>query len=384
MSTQTLVSTTLAGVFASVVENGITFPLEYLKVRQQLAVKPPGHPAARFAIPQFTQVMYQGFTPFVVGNALKTVLRFNVFNYTTQLLEDQNSNGRPSAPTVVVAGMFTGLAETLFVVPFESVKTTMIEASSVGKGIATGALPPLGAKGTQLVLGQDAPPNAHVPHVPKIPKARNLNHDEFVAGEIAHKKEATRPPAGASVGAGSSQRRVRPPPSAPSSASRGPGGLELIEGPQSTIRTVYTMYQARGLRAFVQGFNPTVIRQVTNSMLRFTAWNSWTQVVSVDGEDRMSIFQLLAGSAVVSGIEAVFTQPIDVIKTRMQAANGIKLYGNSLVCAYRVFVEEGYKQLWAGLGLRWVRKWVSGGLVWFVYETSFNQLDKSMRQHPFK
>lgn len=379
MSTQTLVSTTLAGVFASVVENGVTYPLEYLKVRQQLAVKPPGHPAARFAIPQFTHVMYQGFAPFVMGNALRTVLRFNVFNYTTQLLEDKNSNDRPSAPTVVVAGMFTGLAETLFVVPFESIKTTMIEASSVGKGAATGALPPLGANGTQLVLGQDAPPNAHVPHIPKIPKAQNVENDAFVAGEIAEKRKSggkpSHPP----------PRRVRPPPSAaPPSAPKGPGGLEFIEGPQSTIRTVYTMYKSRGLRAFVQGFNPTVIRQVTNSMLRFTAWNAWTQVVSVDGEDRMSIFQLLAGSAVVSGIEAVITQPIDVIKTRLQAANGIKLYGNSLVCAYRVFVEEGYKQLWSGLGLRWVRKWVSGGVVWFVYETSFNQLDKSMRQHPFK
>lgn len=347
-----LITTTLAGIVASVTESTATYPLEYLKTRQQLAVRPLQLVASgqlpQFSIPKITSVLYQGWSPFVVGNLLKTWIRFNTFNAATKFMSTDSrtgqTTGRATAPVVIASGVATGIAETLVVVPFESIKTTMIEASSLGTGAATGAMLPLGAPNTRLNQ-----PSAPEPAIQPAPQSNAIKQ----------------------------VRPIRPvrPASDPT--------LVPISTPQGMIRTLRDMYRHRGLRAFVQGANPTVFRQVANSAVRFTAWNSWMQLVALDGENNMSWFNVLVGSGVASAVESVATQPLDVVKSRMQTANGVKLYGNSLVCAYRIFAEEGWQQLWAGLAPRWVRKWVSGGILWAMYELSTKQIDRMMREMPF-
>ena len=57
------------------------------------------------------------------------------------------------------------------------------------------------------------------------------------------------------------------------------------------------------------------------------------------------------------------TQPLDVIKTRMQSLEARKVYKNSFVCAARIFRDEGLLTFWSGALPRLARLIMSGGIV---------------------
>ena len=57
------------------------------------------------------------------------------------------------------------------------------------------------------------------------------------------------------------------------------------------------------------------------------------------------------------------TQPLDVIKTRMQSIEAKKDYKNSFVCAARIFRDEGVFTFWSGALPRLARLILSGGIV---------------------
>ena len=57
------------------------------------------------------------------------------------------------------------------------------------------------------------------------------------------------------------------------------------------------------------------------------------------------------------------TQPLDVIKTRMQSLEARKEYKNSFACAARIFRDEGVLTFWSGAVPRLARLILSGGIV---------------------
>lgn len=68
--------------------------------------------------------------------------------------------------------------------------------------------------------------------------------------------------------------------------------------------------------------------------------------------------------------------PLDTIKTRMQSIEARKEYKNSLVCATRIFKEEGVLTFWSGAVPRLARLILSGGIVFTMYEKSMEFMDK--------
>ena len=177
---ETLVSTALAGLTASLAEAYITYPLEYLKVREQIAIRPLGTEAS-FRIPHMSSVFYKGSSALAAGNAAKTLIRFRVYNWATKFMT-QDSGKHPSsvarAPQIVVAGLLTGIVESMVIVPFESIKTTMIESSALGKGYAVGSLPVPGAPGTKAAQ----PPSKSSPK--KIRPATGTAHPRRIRPQV--------------------------------------------------------------------------------------------------------------------------------------------------------------------------------------------------------
>ena len=57
------------------------------------------------------------------------------------------------------------------------------------------------------------------------------------------------------------------------------------------------------------------------------------------------------------------TQPLDVIKTRMQSLEAKRDYKNSFICASRIFRDEGVLTFWSGAVPRLARLILSGGIV---------------------
>lgn len=341
---ETLFSTAAASVTASVVESCVTYPLEYLKVREQIAIRPLGM-AEKFKVPNYTSVFYKGSSALILGSAVKTMVRFRVYNWATKFMTE-SSSGKPSpiasAGQMAVAGILTGIAESVILVPFESIKTTMIESSALGKGYAEGSLPIPGSKGT----------------------------------EAAVKATPTPRPASSNTGP-KKARQIRP-----QVAIMPQNTLYKVSESQGFLRTAQKMYSDRGVRAFWQGFNPTIFRQIANSSLSFTTYTFLRQIFAPN-EETIGLTPLVALTGITGLVQALATQPIDVIKSRMQTTNGIKLYGNSLLCAYRIYSEEGVARLWAGVFPRWLRIWLSGGIMFVVYEQSNRHIQSLMKENPF-
>lgn len=134
---------------------------------------------------------------------------------------------------------------------------------------------------------------------------------------------------------------------------------------KSFYGNVRSMYAERGLRAFGQGFAPTIFRQLTYSTVQFTTYNAVKQAIHLNSNEPMpSYMALIAGF--VSGVAVVVaTQPIDFVKTRMQSINARAVYRSTPRTIYKVFIEEGFSTFWVGSLPRFF-KIVGGSAVTFT------------------
>ncbi|KAA8909247.1 hypothetical protein TRICI_004559 [Trichomonascus ciferrii] len=173
-------------------------------------------------------------------------------------------------------------------------------------------------------------------------------------------------------------RPIRPPAPSAKGVSQ-----ELKPGIESFSANVRDMYNTRGVRAFVQGFSPTLLRQVSNSVVRFTTYNFLKQAINPNSNEPLSSYLSFALGITAGAVEVVATQPIDVIKTRMQSSNARSLYRSSMMCSYKIFTEEGPTKLWTGMTPRFIKVSFSGGIVFTVYEITNKLVSHAMSENPF-
>lgn len=168
-------------------------------------------------------------------------------------------------------------------------------------------------------------------------------------------------------------QKVRPravrPPSAPIQLRPGQSIVPVIPI-DTTVKTFFgnikSMLQERGLRAFIQGFAPTLFRQVTYSSVQFTTYTAVKQAIHPNTNDPMPTHKwLLAGFASATAVVAA-TQPLDVIKTRMQSINSRVVYRSTPRTLYRIFIEEGVTTLWAGSVPRFSKIIVGSSITFMV------------------
>lgn len=303
-----------AGSAAAVFQTTVSYPFEFLKTGLQLHRSLPGAPVFNMMYP--LKVYFAGCSALNVGALFKTFVRFTTFEKACQLMRDPSlpATAALSGPRLLVAGTITGFMESLWIVPFENVKVAMIEnALFYSNGSQTIAKPAV----DKLSATSSTRPTFHK-SVPQL-----------TAREIALQKYAKNPP------------------------------LHFFP-------TIKEIYLTRGLRGFVQGTMPTIFRQVGNSAVRFTTYTTLKQLVSPN----KALNEYYAfGLGVVSSCAVVaLTQPIDVIKTRMQSKHRWTTYKNSLNCAYRIFVEEGFTKFWKGWTPRLFKVGLSGGVSFGIYQ----------------
>jgi solute carrier family 25 citrate transporter 1 len=125
------------------------------------------------------------------------------------------------------------------------------------------------------------------------------------------------------------------------------------------------IFREKGAKGFLQGFVPTTARQAANSAVRFWAYTSLRQVANmyVAPGERLGALSTFGIGAIAGGITVFATQPLDVVKTRMQSLEAKSAYRNSFVCGVSVFKHEGWRTLWSGALPRLARLTVSGGIV---------------------
>lgn len=113
-----------------------------------------------------------------------------------------------------------------------------------------------------------------------------------------------------------------------------------------------------------------MMRQGANSAVRFSTYSSLKAFVQGNarpGQQLPSSITFAIG-AIAGFITTYATQPLDVIKTRMQSLEARKQYKNSFHCAYITYRDDGLLRFWAGTTPRLMRLIVS--LVVFFLATS--------------
>jgi len=137
----------------------------------------------------------------------------------------------------------------------------------------------------------------------------------------------------------------------------------LVHGTMSIIRQ-------EGFFGIYRGLFPVMMRQGANSAVRFTTYSTLKQFVQGTARPGQQLpTGITFGIGAIAGLVTVYvTQPLDVIKTRMQSLNAGQHYRNSFHCGYRILTEEGLLRFWTGTTPRLARLIMSGGIVFTVYE----------------
>lgn len=324
----------IAGVAASVAQTTLTYPFEFAKTVSQLNRRVPDAkgkvPSPQ--LPHHFKSYFSGCGALNAGNALKSGSRFLVFNAASKFMA--TDNGKTSAPRLVIAGAMTGFVESLWIIPFENIKTTMIESTLILDAREKAAE-------TKMDPAKLAKPEGSKKLFHKSISSELANHPMVIA-----KRKWDKTPA------------------------------------SNFHQAVQEIYQTRGLRGFLQGTVPTLVRQCSNSAVRFGTYTWLRSLFSRGGE--MNHYLTFAVGVTSSVMVVAVTQPIDVVKTRMQSRETYYLYRNSFNCAYRIFVQEGVRAFWAGWVPRLLKVGTSGGVAFTVYQHVENQITRALKEKPFQ
>jgi solute carrier family 25 citrate transporter 1 len=130
---------------------------------------------------------------------------------------------------------------------------------------------------------------------------------------------------------------------------------------RSTTHAITLIFHEHGIRGILRGLVPTTAKQAANSAVRFTSYSTirdiWQRRLP-HGQKPDSIATFTIGG--LAGLITVYaTQPLDVIKTRMQSLQANLQYRNSLDATVKIVRNEGVLTLWSGAVPRLARLIVS-------------------------
>lgn len=359
---ESLLTAVASGCLAAAVASYVTFPLDFKKTRMQLNNKGL---MARFKVPDNKARSYEqlmtGSSALVLGNVVKSFARLTLYNWATNFMatDTHGDHKKTSPPRVVIAGAISGFIETMWIVPFERIKITMIQNSLLAH---EQTLVPVD------VTGQHG--HKHASTV--FQKQYVLPHAYYTADVVQQLKTG------------------KPARFTPQLSKVDQLKVAFNKHPALSLSgTVKQMYALHGVRAFTVGTMVTLTRQVATSLAWFNTYNATRHLLDphlLKQEDKnWFTFQLLAlqllALHVVSALAVVSTtQPLDVVKSAMQLKNGRAVYKDSLLAAYSIVSRRGFAALYAGLLPRFLKIAVHGGItavVYFQVEKGINVMDEA-------
>lgn len=328
-------STAMFGAaIAGVVQTTLTYPLEYFKTISQIENKSIMLKEA--VVPHDSmRPLFTGCLPLSIGMALKSSSRMFLFNFFSNFMSSNNSSSTTNAPQVVVAGLMAGMLESVWSIPFENIKVRMIENSMIKYGLKT----TLDEEVDTNKNLQDS--NNNSKNLKKSVRLSNRPNSSISAHELS--EEFLNHP------------RIK--------------AIEYYhKNPSFTFSNIIReMYQTGGILSFTQGSSITILRQCLNSMVWYSTYSSFQQLID---PSRDSITELeLLGMGFASSLAVVgVTQPIDILKTRMQTKDYRILYKDMMTCMVLIFFKEGFTKFWAGAVPRFVKVSCSSTVTLLTYD----------------
>lgn len=343
-----------AGSLAAAMTSFLTYPLDFIKTGAQLSNRAA---LKRYNITQsLTSISHvmTGSLALVAGSVTKNFARFASYNWASNFMaiDTHRDKKKTSPPRVVIAGAITGFVESLCIIPFERIKTTMIQNRLLSAEIAGNPNADMDITGSKWDKG----------HKGGFAKLYVSPHAYLTSEAVYHLRS----------GKNSSRFSHHVHHRDPLDALR----VEFNKNPALTfINTVKQMYALEGIYAFTAGSFITITRQVGTSAAWFSTYSATRQLIDPHGKSQEpSWFTLNMGTMQQAGLYFVsagaavgLTQPLDVIKSHIQLKNGRWIYRDALSTAYRIVARKGFWLLYAGAVPRGFKIAAHGSLTAFLY-----------------
>ncbi|EMG45608.1 hypothetical protein SBY92_004870 [Candida maltosa Xu316] len=353
-----LISTTTSAAFTATA----TYPFDFIKTQQQLnnekVMRKWGIPGN---YPNSIAQLYKGGSALVLGSVVKNSTRLIAYNWSTKFMSIDSHGGhnnKTTAPRIVVAGVMSGFIETLWIIPFENVKITMIQNQTLANELK---------RCTDLGYDITGKTTGH----------HNVHHTAHKVNKPIYLRQYVSPHAYLSADVVDQYIKHRVRFGGLPSKNKAIEALKVHYNKHPSLTlfgTVKEMYELKGIGAFTAGTFITFTRQIGISWVWLATYNATRQLLDPHttennwfGGKHSAIesigLHLLSSMAVI-----MVTQPLDVLKTHLQSKNGKSLYHDSLSTAYNLFIRQGPWALFKGSFPRFLKVLISGGMTATVYE----------------
>ncbi|KAL6222343.1 hypothetical protein ACLB2K_005735 [Fragaria x ananassa] len=122
---------------------------------------------------------------------------------------------------------------------------------------------------------------------------------------------------------------------------------------KNTANAIFTIARSEGLRGLYAGFSPAVIGSTVSWGLYFFFYGRAKQRYSKNGDEKLSPGLHLASAAEAGALVSLCTNPIWLVKTRMQLQTPLhqtQPYSGFYDALRTIIREEGFAALYKGLG----------------------------------
>nr|XP_011462580.1 PREDICTED: folate transporter 1, chloroplastic isoform X2 [Fragaria vesca subsp. vesca] len=122
---------------------------------------------------------------------------------------------------------------------------------------------------------------------------------------------------------------------------------------KNTANAIFTIARSEGLRGLYAGFSPAVIGSTVSWGLYFFFYGRAKQRYSKNGDEKLSPGLHLASAAEAGALVSLCTNPIWLVKTRMQLQTPLhqtRPYSGFYDALRTIIREEGFAALYKGLG----------------------------------
>lgn len=153
--------------------------------------------------------------------------------------------------------------------------------------------------------------------------------------------------------------------------------LQKTETQKGPLRVAKNIWKREGLRGIYRGLGITMIRDAPAHGLYFWTYEYAREKLHPGCRKscKESLNTMLVAGGLAGVVSWVFSYPLDVIKTRLQAQTLSSWKYNGILDCLRKSVEEGgYVVLWRGLGTAVTRAFVVNGAIFSAYEITLRCL----------
>ncbi|KAG0197054.1 hypothetical protein BGX28_009436 [Mortierella sp. GBA30] len=128
------------------------------------------------------------------------------------------------------------------------------------------------------------------------------------------------------------------------------------------------IYSKEGPRALYKGLGPNLVGVIPARAINFATYGNGKKFYTDLNNGRETALVHLSSAATAGVVTATMTNPIWLVKTRMQLqVEGVRQYKNSVDCIIQILKSEGIRGMYRGLSASYLGV-AEGTIQWVIYE----------------